>query len=1130
MAPALTDAAAHSRSCKLPASPMNPENNNSLRANPGSPSDPGIGIGLGGSEEIISRTLALESAQIIKGATLETSFHRVVNGNGKQKHLVSDKRISLNGKNGGSKLLMTNGNSHHHTLLEKISIDLTPLSKTNTFSTSSITGTNLLKKIDLPTKINGHSNGNTTMPPETTNLDRLQCTKKEESIHHELGRDRDISPNTPILDIINDIENMNTEMPDSIHDDVDVENNIPNLSTGETVAPIDVKCDTNEEKEMKIDAKRTDSLKRQKKLEQQAIVLIKRIRRIQSRQISSHVKKQIGDAIDHEHKLREIVKEPIEDETSSERFLESNALDTKVQTRLLPGSNGSLVGLTSHEGSPHITEEFIKPKASDMHVVIGNLNADLRHLENSIDSDATESSSGGESDGEKEEDDMNKSLLKLHKVPLHKRSLWRWAKARSAIASRWTWLQAQVSDLEYRIRQQNDIHRQIRSTKGAVTLGEPPSAEEILRIKTVNSNYRSGKKLSPIEAKIARLEGKNELSPSNISMLLCNVDKQSAKLQKSFQNCVSPILGTPTPHQHATNGGGDKIHPNRTTTINGTKTNLETPNNQHKRIRLESNTPSPTSFSVQIQTTEEKYCARTRPVKYYRKRRIVRSGGMHYLSRKAAKRSTVKCKCCQPQMPCVMCGGRYNNLKPLDTNFMPEKERLSLLDYSYHPVLSFKKDVPATVRLENLITNGDWQRRSNNKTQNRKKSRLSSRDKKAKRKLSKTSSFLFASKLRELKQLKKESKILSRSHSQPTTPKGLLDISRQCRTDIKNKRAAAQLAIAALKKRARSLSLTDINCKTPSGTNTPTTDGQGLNTLFNSMPTNSLNSMRRKFNPNDAYDIDNIVIPYSILASTRVEKLQYKEIVTPKWRLVTEDEVSKRNSLLQTADDLSDEDEKQTFEAIQLRHNKSEVLEKSLYIRALTDLSHSNMKRNHSRRSRTISATTPDSLPPVSPDLNSSEIQMSDGLNTTFAVASLPTSTSVTPSPSPITVPDACATMERSTRRISNNSESTVDLEEEILMVDPWPLRTFPLTEEETKDLEEIPGAYQELDFGKSSGVSTPKSTVTLSRSGSRSELSSDAEDNPNEDPNDPEWTVVMKQKKVEVTPKGSIVLKLARR
>uniref|UniRef100_A0A0A1WY95 WASH complex subunit FAM21 homolog n=1 Tax=Zeugodacus cucurbitae TaxID=28588 RepID=A0A0A1WY95_ZEUCU len=37
-----------------------------------------------------------------------------------------------------------------------------------------------------------------------------------------------------------------------------------------------------------------------------------------------------------------------------------------------------------------------------------------------------------------------------------------------------------------------------------------------------------------------------------------------------------------------------------------------------------------------------------------------------------------------------------------------------------------------------------------------------------------------------------------------------------------------------------------------------------------------------------SYDIDNIVIPYSVAATTRVEILQYKEIPTPKWRVIEE--------------------------------------------------------------------------------------------------------------------------------------------------------------------------------------------------------------------------------------------------
>ncbi|KAK9509000.1 hypothetical protein O3M35_006422 [Rhynocoris fuscipes] len=45
-------------------------------------------------------------------------------------------------------------------------------------------------------------------------------------------------------------------------------------------------------------------------------------------------------------------------------------------------------------------------------------------------------------------------------------------------------------------------------------------------------------------------------------------------------------------------------------------------------------------------------------------------------------------------------------------------------------------------------------------------------------------------------------------------------------------------------------------------------------------------SMKRK--RENSYDIDNIVIPYSMASATRLEKLHYKEILTPKWRFVKE--------------------------------------------------------------------------------------------------------------------------------------------------------------------------------------------------------------------------------------------------
>lgn len=55
-------------------------------------------------------------------------------------------------------------------------------------------------------------------------------------------------------------------------------------------------------------------------------------------------------------------------------------------------------------------------------------------------------------------------------------------------------------------------------------------------------------------------------------------------------------------------------------------------------------------------------------------------------------------------------------------------------------------------------------------------------------------------------------------------------------------------------------------------------------TLSHSASSSTLKDQKeaRKKRFENAYDINNIVIPYSMAASTRVEKLKYKEIQTPK--------------------------------------------------------------------------------------------------------------------------------------------------------------------------------------------------------------------------------------------------------
>ena len=259
------------------------------------------------------------------------------------------------------------------------------------------------------------------------------------------------------------------------------------------------------------------------------------------------------------------------------------------------------------------------------------------------------------------------------------RAEWHWSRDRAAVAARWTWLQAQVSDLEYRIRQQYDIYKQIRANKGNVVLGEPPPPVDLM---AKSKAERTGRKLSPIEEKLALLQAKAEVSPANVSMLLSNVDKQSSLLTDQ----MGPLY---TPQQSPISG--------TSSTSNSTVATPKTPSvlNGFVEGRL-SETVTPrtlggpeTSSSPALDHTFQ--AARCRPVKSYRKRKLLRTAGLHHLNRKAARLSTVQCHCYPPVSSCAMCGGRHNNTISMDATTVPYSERVALLDVSYHSVLSFKQ-------------------------------------------------------------------------------------------------------------------------------------------------------------------------------------------------------------------------------------------------------------------------------------------------------------------------------------------------------------------------------------------------------------------------------------------------------
>ena len=302
--------------------------------------------------------------------------------------------------------------------------------------------------------------------------------------------------------------------------------------------------------------------------------------------------------------------------------------------------------------------------------------------------------------------------LLFFSAPRVRRAEWKWAYERAAVASRWTWLQAQVSDLEYRIRQQSEIYKQARHSKGLVQLGEPPAPQTFLCASSQAVGRGSGDARTGGPALVATMTG-TEVSPCNVSAVLSNVDKQASRLTQSLGNCLSPANTSP-----ASSVGSSRPKSRVSSPVAAPNGLIDSPLSAAS-VDAEGNSPQGLSTdsrmaaeSTDLSPVLDVTCraARCLPLKHpLRKRKLLRTSGLHLRSAKAAKLSTVKCHCRSPITPCVLCGGRANSVQAVDPDSMPYQERVALLDHSFHPVLSFKEGeitVCFQVEGENVISQG----------------------------------------------------------------------------------------------------------------------------------------------------------------------------------------------------------------------------------------------------------------------------------------------------------------------------------------------------------------------------------------------------------------------------------------
>ncbi|XP_076091477.1 KAT8 regulatory NSL complex subunit 1-like isoform X2 [Mytilus galloprovincialis] len=837
---------------------------------------------------------------------------------------------------------------------------------------------------------------------------------------------------------------------------------VPNMDT-DIQSPID----SNLKEEVK---------KKQHTLERRTEHLLRRLRRLQSKGVESHLHSQLRNFVGYQHKNLQTVAKSIKSSTSNNLNEIKTELFNSDDVKSL--STAALVNLVrrlqSSQSSLSLSQRYLNSKsdsgptgvltidkltAEESIRVSGLLSNSIHHAQSCCDSDVTESSSGGESC---DEDDP--TCKKSKSTLLHRRAEWKWASERANVASRWTWLQAQVSDLEYRIRQQSEIYKQIRHTKGPVLLGEQPSPEDLLwRIR----QNRAGQKLSPLEQKIANLERKNEAlaSPCNISNLMMNVNRQATKLTQSL-GTVSPAQSTsvmagdtkstPTSQAKHLNGViGSSHRDGQNVTIGPGGDGDVTPHS------------SPINHDITCQAS------RCRPVRSYRKRKLLRTAGLHNVSRKAARLSTVKCQCYPPISSCPMCGGRYNNVQRIDVDSFPLQDRVAILDPAFHPVLSFNQEIPLTIRFESHLKKGDWQNASSSKSakmlssEKRHQRYLAAKDKARKTgtKYAKgaAAALLSSAKLRN----KYDKRTPTKPRSTPTKKSD----RRLYRSELK-KRRAAQLA---KKNRSASIHGDEYRAMTPS----PMSTDSDFGLLSSSYPSCSKDSALRKKKLENAYDINNIVIPYSMAASTRVEKLQYKEIVTPKWRKLEPEEICDR---VPNCDYQSEDTSDESFLS---RHHTCEVSER----KRLSSFVQYPSRR--SRSSRTDSGTTE-----VSQD--GSDIY---GKDETFRRRS------------------GSNTIRRLSSSVSfDDGEFLIPMD--ICFVEPWIERTFPLSEEEyTKMLTDQPPVVEPRKRRSSTRVSLSESfggkpeeeaaaegeAITCSPLPSSSSGST-ASDELN-DLNDPEWS-----------------------
>ncbi|XP_061410557.1 KAT8 regulatory NSL complex subunit 1-like protein isoform X1 [Lethenteron reissneri] len=750
--------------------------------------------------------------------------------------------------------------------------------------------------------------------------------------------------------------------------------------------------------------------------------------------------------------------------------------------------------------------------AGELGRVPRSLAAALRHVERALDSDATESSSGGDTDTEEVDNDesdvccdddhhhqgsrsgggggggawvgdlgvgawMGRAHHHQHhhqhhhdqqqqqqqqqpeqpRSALRRSTAWLWARERAMVASRWTWLTAQVSDLEYRIRQHNELYRQIRIGKGPVVLGDLQAPEDVTRPHRRLPGTGAAPAL-PLAGETGG--GRVEMSACSPALLLSNLHKQSSRLKQSLGGMACPLSPASSPQPKPSPPQLNGVLAGSSSCTRGGDAPPDGFDAAKRRPAAVSRgapaPPSPPGSSSCV-------AARTRPLRELRRRRVLRASDAYFLSRKAQRPVTVRCSCEQP-LSCMVCVSPYTTQQqqqqPMNLDTMTLPERAAVLSPSTHPVLSLPNDIPLHLHFQSLMKRAEWHERMNPKPKVPASS--SSNNNKRPTGVPRAWTASPGSPAERKQRHKPDASLLttkcdwSKACVDPSlwqyldsvergpSPLDSLDTDGEDGGHFKKRRRSGHSPLAGSKRqrggvRSRSLTLGE----SPEGTaavvtapplrqaytpvpadaspappTLPLASAYAHTSAAAATPTSTQASARRRRVEN-SFDINNIVIPLSMAAFAHVEKIQYKEILTPGWRELGFENEGPDIEEVEEVEDVSDE-------SFADRHARFEQMEKTRWC-FWSPAIH--------RRTRSFNKSTSEGRctpQPPSPDVSVSGggSNHHTGLN---------------------------AEQHRSADRSLRDSfcestrSSTPDMcsEEVFLVVQPWEKRAFPLREQE---------------------------------------------------------------------------------